>query len=216
MRDVVLLLGMQGAGKGTVGRWLASRCPSVTHLSAGALLRQHVHEGGTHSVEIVGQIDGGDPVPPSISFGFLAERVRTIDKDHLLVLDGYPRERSQLNLLIETIDTDPALVIHLHIPRPIAIERLRTRETCEDCDATFGREVPPRSAGTCDHCGGVLTRRKDDTEASIGRRLDGWAHHGPQLLAGLDAITPRVEVDATRDIETVVSTVAATLPERPN
>jgi adenylate kinase len=216
MRGVVLLLGMQGAGKGTVGRWLAGRYASVTHLSAGALLRQHVREGGVHSAEIVAQIDGGDPVPPSISYGFLAERVQTVDKDHLLVLDGYPRERSQLDLLLEAIGTDPALIIHLLIPRPIAIERLRNRETCENCDATFGREVPPRSAGECDQCGGVLSRRKDDTEAAIGRRLDGWTRHGPPLLASLDAIAPRVEVDATRDIETVVSDVTAALPERPN
>jgi len=216
MRDVVLLLGMQGAGKGTVGRWLASRYANVTHLSAGALLRKHVREDGIHSTEIVAQIDGGDPVPTSISFGFLAERVRTAKKDHLLVLDGYPRERSQLDLLLETIGTDPALVVHLLIPRPIAIERLRTRETCGDCDATFGRELPPRSAGECDHCGGVLSRRKDDTEAAIGRRLDGWTRHGPLLLANLDAITPRVEVDAARDIATVVSDVTAALSERPN
>jgi adenylate kinase len=216
MRNVVLLLGIQGAGKGTVGRWLASGNAGVTHLSAGALLRQHVREGGTHSVEIVAQIDGGDPVPPSISFGFLAERMRTLGKNQLLVLDGYPRERSQLDLLLETIGTNPALFIHLLIPRPIAIERLRTRKTCGDCDATFGPDVPPRSAGKCDYCHGVLARRKDDTEAAIGRRLDGWAHHGPQLLTSLDAIAPRVEIDATRDIGTVVSDVMTALPERPN
>jgi len=155
-------------------------------------------------------------VPSAISYGFLAERVQAIDKSHSLVLDGYPRDRSQLDLLVAALGTDPALIIHLLIPRPIAIERLRNRDTCEDCDATFGREIPPRSTGECDHCGGVLSRRKDDTEATIGRRLDGWAHHGPRLLASLDAIAPRVEVDATRDIETVVSEVAAARSERPN
>ena len=158
---------MQGAGKGTVGRWLAGRYASVTHLSAGALLRQHVREGGTHSAEIVAQIDGGDPVPPSISYGFLAERVQTLEKDHLLVLDGYPRERSQLDLLLETIGTDPALIIHLLIPRPIAIERLRNRETCENF-----RRKNLRTGGSATIRGGVRSMRRSALAAQ-GRHQGG-------------------------------------------
>ncbi len=215
MRDLVLLLGMQGAGKGTVGRLLAEDA-GVTHLSAGFLLREHARAGGQHSAEILAHIDKGEAVNPSISYGLLSERVRELESDQLLLLDAYPREASQLNLLEETVGTRPALVVNLVVPRPVAIERLRDRETCEDCDATFGPDLSPRTAGTCDQCTGQLARRADDTKAAIGERLDGWARHGPLLLARLAEIAPQVNVDATRNIERVVADVKKSLPNSPN
>src|SRR5690348_10328588 len=83
MRDVVLLLGMQAAGKSTIGRLLAEDA-NVTHMSAGSLLREHARDEGPHSAEILAQIDAGDPASASISYGLLGERARSLDNDQLL------------------------------------------------------------------------------------------------------------------------------------
>jgi adenylate kinase len=205
---------MQGAGKGTVGRLLAEQA-DVTHLSAGSLLRDHVRAKGSEYREIGALLEEGKSVDPSISYGLLGERVRGLDGNQILLLDAFPREASQLNLLEETVGSPPALAVHLAVPRPLAVERLRNRETCEECDATFGPDFPPRSVQTCDLCAGRLAQRTDDTEAAIGERLDGWARLGPPLLAAVAGITRLVDVDATHDVGSVTGDVRSFLRETP-
>lgn len=195
-RQAILLLGRQGAGKGTVGAFLARELDAV-HLSAGELLRARVAAGGQGALEIRAQIDRGLAVPVETSYGLLGERLRALPRDELLILDGYPRDASELPVLGELLGGEAHLVLLLNVPTPIAVSRLLARETCECCGAGYGPGVPSGSPGVCDGCGGALAHRADDSPQALGHRLEGWASRSPAILAHFRQTESLVEIDAS-------------------
>lgn len=208
MKGPILILGIQGAGKSTLGRLIAESA-GATHLSAGALLRQHEREGGRYAREIRERLDRGEGVSTDISYGLLGEAVRELADSLQLVLDGYPRKVAQVPLLRRTIGTDPTRVLLLNVPRPIAIDRILNREVCGSCDAAFGRDLPSRVPSVCDRCGGALSPRRDDSPASVAKRLDGWSNYSRAIIAHYKAEGVLHEIDASRSAEEVLGSAMA-------
>src|SRR5262249_9213141 len=63
-------------------------------------------------------------------------------------------------------------VIHIHVPDEAIIKRLSGRVVCRDCQSPFHRQFkPPRAEGLCDHCGGELYQRDDDSPNTVSSRL---------------------------------------------
>ncbi len=199
-RRAILLLGSQGAGKGTLGAILAGELGAV-HLGAGDLLREQVRSGGRWATEIQDQIDRGLGVATEISYGLLEERLGSLAEDVGVVLDGYPRDLDELPRLERLLGGEADLALLLNVPRPIAIGRLLGRETCEECSASHGPGVPARSAGRCDRCGGALVRRADDSPPAIARRLDGWSSRGPAIADHFREAGTLIELDATLEAD---------------
>lgn len=212
MKGPILILGMQGAGKSTLGRLIAE-ATGATHLSAGTLLRLHEREGGRYAREIRERLDRGEGVTTGISYGLLEEAICDLDDASQLVLDGYPRKVSQNLLLRRTIGADPARVLLLNIPRPLAIDRILNREVCDSCDAAFGRDLPPRVPGVCDRCGEVLSQRRDDSPAAVAKRLDGWSNYSRAIITHYDAEGILCEIDASRPIDEVLGSAIAEIEE---
>lgn len=203
MSRPLLLLGGQGAGKGTIGRFLARELKAI-HLSAGSLLRAHVREGGRWASEIELRIHQGLHVREEISYGLLAARIAALAPSQDLILDGYPRGLDDLTRLAAVLGCEPKSVLLLEVPRPIAVERLLSREICEICDAPYGPGVASRKSGVCDDCGGTLSRRQDDSLHSIGRRIDGWEARRVPLITHLEHQGAVVSsIDASRSIAEV-------------
>src|SRR6476659_5634941 len=131
-RRAILLLGSQGAGKGTVGAILADELDGI-HLSAGDLLRARAAVGGHVAQAIHAQIDQGLPVPVEMSYGLLEERLQQSSQNQLLILDGFPRDASELPLMDEILGGEAKLALLLNVPTPIAVARLLARESCGGC-----------------------------------------------------------------------------------
>ncbi len=206
MRGRVLLLGVQGSGKGTVARGLRRELGAI-HMGAGDLLRRRAAEGGEWAAEIEARLSEGRGVDEHISYGLLEQGLTCVDGDSLLVLDGYPRLAPQVPLLLEVLGEAPNLVVALEVPRPIAVTRLMGRETCADCGQSFGSEVPPRRAGICDECDGKLERRQDDSQAMISRRRDAWTTESRRILSLLTQQSPVRRVDASGAVHEVLADV---------
>lgn len=204
MEGPILILGMQGAGKSTLGRLIAERT-GATHLSAGTMLRLHEREGGSYAREIRERLDRGEGVSTDISYGLLREAVCDLADASRLVLDGYPREVSQVPLLKRAIGVDPAEVLLLNVPRPIAVDRILNREVCCSCDAAFGRDFPARVPGICDLCGGTVSSRRDDTPVAVARRLDGWSSYSRPIVAHYEAKGILRAIDASRLADAVLA-----------
>jgi adenylate kinase len=206
VRGRVLLLGVQGSGKGTVARGLRRELGAI-HLGAGDLLRRRAAEGGEWGAEIDARLSEGRGVDERISYGLLEQELSRLDGDSLLALDGYPRLAAQVPLLLKVLGEAPDLVVALEVSRPIAVTRLLGRETCADCGQSFGSEAPPRRAGTCDECGGKLERRQDDSQEMIARRRDAWTAESRQILSSLTQQCPVRRVDASGAVDEVLSEV---------
>lgn len=212
MNGPILILGIQGAGKSTLGRRIA-KSTGGTHISAGTLLRLHEREGGRHAGEIRERLDRGKGVSVAISYGLLEEAARAAGPPSRLVLDGYPREVSEVPLLKRSIGGDPAIALLLNTPRPIAVGRILNRVVCDSCDAAFGRDLPTRVAGVCDCCGGHLSSRRDDTPAAVSTRLHGWSKHSRPIIAHYEAEGSLREIDASRSRNEVLESAMAAIDQ---
>jgi adenylate kinase len=206
---------MQGSGKGTVACELNRELGAV-HVGAGDLLRSHVAEGGEWAAEISERIDNGHGVDERISYGLLKRELSRVSQEPLLVFDGYPRLSRQIPLLLRILGAAPDLALLLEVPRPIAVSRLMGRETCQGCDHPFGPEAPPRRAGFCDRCSGLLERRDDDLPLKIGRRHDAWSAESAEICSFFDDAGSLRRVDASRSKDRVASDALAIVEQHRN
>jgi adenylate kinase len=167
----LVLLGKQGAGKGTQAARLAEHF-GVAHLATGDLLRAAAAAGTAVGLDAQRYMDAGELVPDEIVFGVVQEHVTRDHLDDGFVLDGFPRTVAQAVELDRVLEARPLdLVINLDVSTEIVLDRIAGRRVCEGCGATYHVNMPPTEPWVCDVCGGKVVQRSDDTEDAVMRRL---------------------------------------------
>ena len=180
----LVLLGRQGAGKGTQCVRL-SRHYVVPHISTGDMLRAAVREGTEFGLKAKEIMDRGELVSDEIMGGVVDERLDRDDTRHRgYILDGFPRTVGQAELLAKITASEPLdLVIDLVVPIDVVLERLASRRVCSDCGANYSVDAPPKYGWVCDNCGGDVVQRADDTPEAIRKRLDLYERETAPLIA---------------------------------
>src|SRR4029079_5483349 len=141
----LILLGRQGAGKGTQCVRL-SRHYVVPHISTGDMLRTAAREGSELGLMAKQIMEEGGLVGDEVMIGLVDERLRKPDADSRgYILDRFPPTVAQAQALQRNTDDRPIhVVIDLDVPREIVLERLSSRRVCRDCGthytAVVGRE----------------------------------------------------------------------------
>jgi len=159
----LIILGRQGAGKGTQCVRL-SRHFVVPHISTGDMLRAAVREGTELGVLAKRVMDDGGLVGDDIIIGLVRQLLSATDATTRgYILDGFPRT-------IEQADID--VVLDLNVPREIVLERISARRVCRDCGTNYTSTGNDPDPWICDVCGGDVKQRADDTPESVNRRLD--------------------------------------------
>ena len=179
----LIILGRQGAGKGTQCVRL-SRHYVVPHISTGDMLRAAAREGselGTTAKEVM---DAGGLVGDEIMIALVDERLRKPDADSRgYILDGFPRTVAQAQALDGITAQKPInVVIDLDVPREIVLERISSRRVCRDCGTNYTAQGVEPSPWICDVCGGDVKQRADDTPDAVNRRLDLYESQTAPLI----------------------------------
>ena len=169
----LIILGRQGAGKGTQCVRL-SRHYVVPHISTGDMLRVAVREGpelGKMAKEVM---DAGGLVSDEIMIGIVRERLARDDASRRgFILDGFPRTVAQAVALDEITSERPIhVVIDLHVPRDLVLARISSRRVCRDCGTNYTATGNEKQPWLCEVCGGDVVQRDDDTPEAVIRRLD--------------------------------------------
>ena len=127
----LIILGRQGAGKGTQCVRL-SRHYVVPHISTGDMLRAAAREGSELGLMAKQIMEEGGLVGDEVMIGLVDERLRKPDADSRgYILDGFPRTVAQAQALQRITDDKPIhVVIDLDVPREIVLERLSSRRVC--------------------------------------------------------------------------------------
>jgi adenylate kinase len=169
----LILLGKQGAGKGTQAKRLADHY-RIAHVSTGDMFRRQAAQGTAFGLEAKRYMDGGELVPDEIVIGVIEEcLVVGGPLGDGFILDGFPRTLHQARELDRVLGRTPLdLAIDLEVPREIVIDRIAGRRVCENCQRVYHVNMPPTQNWTCDTCGSCVRQRDDDTEEAVERRLE--------------------------------------------
>ena len=146
----ILLLGPQGAGKGTQAKRISAEY-GIPHIASGEILRAEMEAGSELGQRVKETYDRGDLVSDELMIELIRSRLEQPDTESGFVLDGFPRTTTQAEAL-ESILSDPgrtfSVVFAVQLPDEVAFERLRRRAELEG--------------------------RPDDTDEAIQRRLDTY------------------------------------------
>jgi adenylate kinase len=211
----LIILGRQGAGKGTQCVRL-SRHFVVPHISTGDMLRAAVREGTELGKAAKEVMDAGGLVGDDIMVGIVRERLGRDDaRTRGYILDGFPRTVGQAYALDEiTFERPIDAVIDLDVPRDLVLERLSARRVCRDCGTNYmakGNERPP---WICDVCGGDVMLRDDDTPEAINRRLDLYEEQTSPLIKFYDDTGRLTVVDGVATPDVVFGRMTAAVESR--
>jgi adenylate kinase len=179
----LILLGRQGAGKGTQCVRL-SRHFVVPHISTGDMLRAAVREGTELGAIAKRVMDQGGLVGDEIMVGIVRERLSQPDAvGRGYILDGFPRTVPQAQALDEITASLPInVVLDLDVPRELVLERLTSRRVCRDCGTNYVAAGVEKLPWICEVCGGDVMHRDDDTPEAITQRLDLYEQQTSPLI----------------------------------
>lgn len=211
----IVLLGRQGAGKGTQCVRL-SRHFVVPHISTGDILRAAVREGTELGKMAKAVIDSGQLVGDDIMVGIVAERLKADDaRLRGYILDGFPRTVAQAVALDDiTSDSPVDMAIDLDVPRDLVLSRLSARRVCRDCGANFQATGQDPSPWTCENCGGDVVQRDDDTPAAINQRLDLYETQTQPLIDYYGSSSRLVTVDGVGSPDDVFERLTEAVEQR--
>ena len=144
----LLILGPQGAGKGTQAKRIAAEY-GLPHIATGDILREAMAADTPLGREVRPIYDSGGLVPDELMIELIRDRLSQPDTANGFILDGFPRTFAQaeaLDTMLRDIDRPLDLVLELQVPDEVAVERLSRRAALEG--------------------------RPDDTPEAIRRRLE--------------------------------------------
>lgn len=187
MTSRLVIMGPQGAGKGTQAALLASRL-DIPAISTGDIFRANI-SGGTELGQLAQSYTArGELVPDEVTNRMVRDRLAQSDVTNGFILDGYPRNAAQvgeLDLILGDLGVSLDAVIELVADRDELLARLRQRA--------------------------VVEGREDDTEESIARRLDIYAEQTAPLTGAYADRGLLRQVNGIGDIADVSAAVAAAL-----
>ena len=183
----IVLVGPPGSGKGNRSDDL--KALGLVHVASGIALRARVRDDpdselSQKALEFMKQ---GDLVPDEIVDPIVMEHLNRQEcRENGFVLDGFPRNKAQAEILFSRIDID--LVLHLDVPRKHLIYGVvqANRRSCVDCAAGYSDFTPPKVEGVCDKCGGKIVKRTDDNAETIENRLNLYEEETKPILPDLE------------------------------
>ena len=200
----VILLGPQGAGKGTQAQRLADRV-GAKHISTGDIVRAEIESGSELGQKVQEYNDRGELVPDEI----IVEMAKPyLDDADAWLLDGFPRNEAQakaLDAALGEIGEDIDAVVALEAPDEALVERLSGRRQSQATGNIYHVEYDPPPEDGDDP--GPFIQRKDDAEEAIRRRLQIYHDQTEPLKDYYAERDLLITVDAEQEIPKVTEDI---------
>lgn len=182
MKNIVFI-APPASGKGTQSDLLVSKY-GYNHISTGDLLREEIKSGSDLGKQIDELMKTGKLVNDDIVNSLLTKALS--DSDKTFILDGYPRNMTQVPFLDDILskaNKKVDAIIYLDVPYDLLLKRATGRLTCPKCAHTFHKYFnKPLNDGICDYCGETLISRVDDNEEAFKVRYNSYIENTKPLL----------------------------------
>jgi len=175
----LIFFGMQGSGKGTLGKEIAKKF-NFKIFETGAELRKLAKEDSELGKKIKSIIEAGKLVSNEIVMEIVENFMINLPKDSKVIFDGIPRKVEQaesLNLLLDKYNRNYTAIL-LEIKEETALKRLTTRKICQKCKHVYPGHYSKKQCEIKNKegkiCNGELIRRADDNSEAIKTRLKAF------------------------------------------
>jgi adenylate kinase len=171
-RNIIILLGYPGAGKGTQAKEIMRRL-RIPQISTGDMLREEIAQDTAYGKAAKELMAVGKFVPDAIVDGIVAGRIQREDCHRGFILDGYPRTVAQAGTFSKDLTPgDKLSVIEISADPEHVMSRLLGRLMCPTCTEIYNvLSRAPKAEGICDKCSSVLIHRPDDVKEKIQERF---------------------------------------------
>jgi adenylate kinase len=201
----IVLLGPPGAGKGTQAERLIEDFP-LAYISTGNILREQIAQGTDLGRQAKSYMDDGGLVPDELVTAMALQRIDADDARDGVLLDGFPRNRSQAEALDEHLrgaDRRLTGVLLIDVADDEIVRRVSGRRVSKTGRVYHVEFDPPKHEGRCDVDGSQLIQRDDDKPEVVRKRLETYHevtaplikfYEDRGLLARIDGARPPAEV----------------------
>lgn len=120
MNKLILMMGGQGSGKGTLSKKFLEENKNYKYVETGAMLRSLPD---SHPLKAI--MARGEFVPDEELQNLLLKQIIPTNDT---VLDGFPRQLSQAKWLVDTFANKfDMIAVYLNIPRDLMLKRIQNR-----------------------------------------------------------------------------------------
>jgi adenylate kinase len=187
----LLVLGPQGAGKGTQAKRISAEY-GVPHIATGDMFRA-LDTSTELGRKVKAIMDAGELVPDEVTVAMIGERLGEPDAGAGFVLDGFPRNLAQAEALDEMlgrIGRSLDAILFFDVSDSVGMDRALARAQIEG--------------------------RSDDTRDVIAKRLAVYHEQTEPVVEHYRATGNLVPLHADRSIEQVWSEISAALDQMEN
>lgn len=193
MKQVVIVMGPPGAGKGTQAELITDKL-GLIHFDTGRYLETLFREGRM-PFKMHREFERGDLVNPVWTLKVLKKQIEKIATAGFgILLSGSPRtvfeafgggrDKGVIETLVRLFGRKNIIIFNLDIPPQITMLRNSRRKVCSIC---WKPHLMGPSLKSCPFCGGKLMRRTQDKPSIIKNRLKEYEARSKPVLLGLKA-----------------------------
>jgi adenylate kinase len=207
----IILLGAPGSGKGTQGDLIEKKY-GFPRISTGDLLRNAVQQRTPLGKKASAQMNRGELVSDEIVAELVREKIFSPGCLQGYVLDGFPRNLTQAQILEKMDGRRPEITIEIYVDAKTLMERLGSRRVCSRCGAIFNlKTLNVKDEDLCQVCGGQLVQRQDDNSQVIKERLRVYREQAEPLRNYYLEKKVYHRVDGTGAVESIFHEISSIL-----
>ena len=212
----LILLGPPGAGKGTQAVNIVEKY-NVPHISTGDIFRANIKNGTELGLKAKEYMDRGELVPDDLVCDIATSRLLEDDCKNGFLLDGFPRtvyQAEKLDAFLAEHGKKVDKVLDIAVEKEELMTRLLGRRVCKACGATYHVvNMPPKTEGVCDNCGGELMQRADDNEETVSNRIEVYNSQTMPLVEYYEKAGNIAHIDGAIGLDNVFNSIVSALGE---
>ena len=132
----VLIFGVQGSGKSTVGKYMAEKL-GIQYVATGDIFRKLREENTPVGRMVKERYDQGLMVPDELTMEIVNQKLANKNVGAGFVLDGAPRNLEQVRMFKKSVD----LLVLVELGKNEALRRLLSRARLDDTEKAIKKRI---------------------------------------------------------------------------
>ena len=204
-----LIIGPQGAGKGTQAKILAKKL-NLAYFSMGEELKKIRDSNTKLGKKGRYYYDRGLLWPETLVKQVFVQAIKRLDLKNGIVFEGYPRTLYQVkmfNPVIKKYQIETPWVIYLKVSQKTVWQRIAQRKICPSCGRAFYPQDKDYKKQICLKCKQRLITRPDDSNEVVKKRLNVFKQKTKPLIDYYQKQNRLIEINGELSIKEVTKEI---------